>query len=71
MKTLMSDKVCKADWEISSLMQEAGGRNQTKPSNKFKIWGKKFDGLKFLYDHLNAIEDVNKVKKIGRQVQNL
>lgn len=67
MKTLMSDDVCRADWEISSLMCEFGGSDQTKPSNKFKLSGHNFDRLKFLYDHLIATKDVNKVKKIGRQ----
>lgn len=67
MKTLMSDEVCRADWEISSLMQEAGGNDQTKPSNEFKLWGNNFGRVKFLYDHMNATKDVNKMKTIGRQ----
>lgn len=67
MKTLMSDEVRRNDWEISSLMQEDGGSNKTKSSNEFKLCGTNFDGLKFLYDHLNSTEDVNKVKIVGRQ----
>lgn len=65
-KTLMSDEVCRNDWEISSFMQEAGGSDQTRPSNKFKLWGNNFDRSKNLYDHLNATKDVNKWKIIGR-----
>lgn len=63
----MSYQVCKAGWEISSLMQEAGGSDQTKLSNEFKFWGNSFDGLKFLYNHLNTTEDVNKVKTTGQK----
>lgn len=48
-------------------MQEVGGSDQTKSSNEFKFWGNHFDILKFLYDHLNAMEEVNKVKLIGRK----
>ena len=67
MKTVMSDEVCRADWEISYLMQEASGNDQTKASNEFIFWGNIFDILRLLYDHMNATEDVNKVKTIGRQ----
>lgn len=63
----MTDEVCRADWEISSLMCETGGRDHTRSSNELKFWSNNFDGLKFLYDHLNAMDDVNKVKTIGRQ----
>lgn len=63
----MSDEVYKADWEISSLIWEIGGSDQTRSSNEFKFRSNSFDGLKFLYDHLNVTEDVNKVKTIGRQ----
>lgn len=63
----MSDKICRDDLEISSLLHDASGSDQTKPSNEFKFWGNNFDGLKFLYDHLNAMEDVNKVKTISRK----
>lgn len=67
MKTLMSDEICRADWEISSLIK-AGGSDQTKPSNEFKFRGNNnFDRLKFHYDHLNASEYVNKVKTTGWQ----
>lgn len=48
-------------------MQEVDGSDQTKPSNGFKFRGNNFDELKFLYDHLNAMKYVNKVKTIGRQ----
>lgn len=66
MNTLMSDEICRVDMKISSLMHEDGGNDQTNQSNKFKLWGNNFNGLKFLYDHLNATEDVDKVKMIGR-----
>ena len=64
MKTLMTDEVCRADMEINSLMNVPG---QSAASGEFKFWSSNFDGLRFLYDHLNATEDVNKVKKIGPQ----
>lgn len=60
-------EVCRADWEILSLMREASGRNQTRTFNEFKFRSNNFDGLKFLCDHLNTTEDVNKVKTIWRQ----
>ena len=47
MKTLMSNEICRANWEISSLIHEAGGSDQAKQSNEFKLWGNNFDGLKF------------------------
>lgn len=31
------------------------------------FWSNNFDGLEFLYDRLNATEDVEKVKNIGAQ----
>lgn len=65
MKTLISDEVCLADWEIPFLMHKANRSDQIKPSNEFKYWGNCFDGLKFLYDHLNATIDMNKLKTIG------
>lgn len=37
MKTLMSDEVCRADWEISSLTCKNGGSHQTRSSNEFKF----------------------------------
>lgn len=48
-------------------MWEVGGSDQAKPYNEFKFWSNNFDGLRFLYNHLNTIEDVNKAKIIGRQ----
>ena len=64
MKTLMSDEVCRDDMEITSLMREPGNSHA---SGEFKFWSNSFDGLQFLYDHLNTIEDVNKVKSVGHQ----
>lgn len=63
----MSDEVCRPDWEISSLMCEIDGSNQTRSSNEFMFLSNSFDKLKFLYDHLNSMEDVNKVKTIERK----
>lgn len=57
-----------------SLMRETrGNSHQIKSPTEFKLWSNNFDGLRFLYDHLNATEDVNKVKSIGAQqlTQNL
>src|ERR1051325_3063336 len=55
-----------ADWEMSTLLKETGDNsNRTSTENKF--WSADFDGLKFLYDHLNAIEDVNKLRNLGSQ----
>lgn len=67
MRTSMSDEVCRADWEISALTCETG--EVTKPDHpmNFKFWNKNFNGLKFLYNHLNATEDMNKVKTTWRQ----
>lgn len=67
MKTLMTDKVCRADWEISTLMCKTGGSDHTRSSNELKFWNNSFNGLKFLNNHLNATENVNKVKTTGRQ----
>lgn len=61
MKTLMSNEVCRSDWEISSLLCETDGSGQTRSSNEFKFWSNSFDGLEFCYDHLNVMEEVNKV----------
>lgn len=47
MKTLISNEICRANWEISSLIHEAGGSDQAKQSNEFKLWGNNFDELKF------------------------
>lgn len=58
----MSNPRGQADLAISSLMRETRGKNhQLKPSTKFKFWSNSFDGLRFLYDHPNMIEKVNKV----------
>lgn len=46
---------------------EPSGGNHTRSSNEFRFWSNTFDGLKLLYDHLNATEDVNKVKTIRRR----
>lgn len=66
-RTLMSGEVCIADLEISSLMRDIDGSDQTRSSNEFKFWSNSFDKLKFIYDNLNAKEDENKVKTIGQQ----
>lgn len=48
-------------------MCETGGSDQTRSSNEFKLCSNSFDGLKFLYDYLNATKDVNKVNTIWRE----
>ena len=58
----MSDEACRADLEITSLMGELGNSHA---SEEFKFWSNNFDGIRFLYHHLNATEDVNKVKTVG------
>lgn len=67
MKTLMSGEVYIADWEISSLMCETNESDHTRSYNEFKFWSNNFNGLTFLYDHLNSTDNMNKVKTIGRQ----
>ena len=47
-------------------MREAND-SSTLPSTENKFWSANFDGIKFLYDHLNATEDVNKLKNLGPQ----
>lgn len=73
MKTLMSDDVIQACLKITTLMQDSGRSHQSKPSFEFKYWSNSFDGLGYLYDHLNTTDDVEKVKSIGAQqlTQNL
>lgn len=55
MKTLMSDNASQTDLTIIILMQDSGSSHQTNPSIKFKSWFNNFDGLRYLYDHLNTI----------------
>lgn len=54
-------------------MRDSSSSHRTSPSHEFKFWSKIFDGLRYFYDHLNANEDVEKVKSIGTQqlTQNL
>lgn len=54
-------------------MQDLDSSYQAKPSSEFKFWSNNFDRLRFLYGHLNATEDVEKLKSIGAQqlTQNL
>lgn len=67
MKTLMSDNVSQADLTITTLMQDLGSSHQSKTSTEFKFLSNNFDGLRYLYDHLNATQYVEKVKFIGVQ----
>lgn len=70
MKTLMGDLVSNAELAVITLLQDSGASNDSykaNPSTKFKFWSNSFDGLRFLYDHLNVIEDVEKGKTIGTQ----
>lgn len=48
-------------------MQDSGSSHHTNPSSEFKFWSNNSDGLRYLYDYLNATEDVEKVKSIGAQ----
>lgn len=61
----MSDDVSLDDLTITTFMQDSGSSHQSKPSSEFKFCSIIFDGLRFLYDHLNSIEDVEKVKSVG------
>lgn len=50
------------------MMQEPRQQShQSWPNPKFKIWEKRFDGLKFLHDHLNSKMDIAKAKSINPQ----
>lgn len=67
MKTLMSDHVSHADLVVNTLMQDSGGSHQSNLLTELKFWSNSFDNVKFLYDHLNVTELVEKVKTIGAQ----
>lgn len=67
MKTLISDDVSQTNLTIITLMQDSCSSHQSKPFFKFKFWSNSFDGLRFLYDHMNATKDVEKVKSIDAQ----
>lgn len=73
MKTLMSDDVIQANLAITTLMHDSGNSHQTNSPSEFKFWSNSFDGLGYLYDHMNTNGDVEKVKSIGAQqlTQNL
>lgn len=61
----MSDHASQADLGVTTLIQDSGSSHQSNPLVKFKFWSNNFDDLKYLYDHLSVIEDVEKVKTIG------
>lgn len=63
----MSDPVSHVDLAVTTLMQDYGSNQQFNPSIEFKFLSNIFDVLKFLYGHLNATKDVEKVKIIGTQ----
>lgn len=63
----MGDPISQANLAITALMQDSGGSHKSNPSTEFKFWSNNFDGLKFLYDHQNLTEDVEKGKTIGAQ----
>src|ERR1051325_5954634 len=66
MKTVMGNETNSTDWAISKLLKETGDSSGgASPENRF--WAADFDGLKFLYDHLNATTDVNKLTHLGSQ----
>lgn len=66
-KTMLGDLVSHVDFAVTTLMQESDNNHKSNSSTEFKFWSYNFDGREFLYDHLNAIEDVEKVKTIGAQ----
>lgn len=39
--------------------------SSTHGEKTFKFWDQSFDGLNFIYDHLNTAEDIEKVKTIN------
>src|ERR1051325_200889 len=66
LKTVMGNETNSTDWAISKLLKETGDSSGgASPENRF--WAADFDGLKFLYDHLNATTDVNKLTHLGSQ----
>lgn len=66
LKTIMGNENNSADSEVSTLLKETGD-NSSRASTENKFWSADFDGLKFLYDHLNATEDVTKLRNLGSQ----
>lgn len=54
-------------------MQEAGDNLKPSPSMEFKFLSNSFDEIKYLHNHLNATEDVEKVNTISalKLTQNL
>lgn len=65
-KLMMIKPISNVDHVVSSMMQEPDQGSQQHRSNpQFKFWDNSFDGLKFLYDHLNSDEDIGKTKSIG------
>lgn len=61
----MDGHVSHAGLAITTLMQDSGGSHKANLSTEFKFLPNSFDNLKFLYDHLNVTEDINKVNIIG------
>ena len=48
-------------------MLKETGDHSGRASTENQFWSADFDGLKFLYDHLNATTDVNKLTPLGSQ----
>lgn len=63
----MVDLVSHVDLRVTTLMQDSGGSQKVKPLNEFNFRSNCFDDKKFFYNHLNATEDVEKVKTIWAQ----
>lgn len=66
-KTLMNDLVCPVDLVVITLKQDSRGSHQSNLSTEFEFRSNSFNGMNFLYDHLNSTEDVKKVKRICAQ----
>lgn len=66
----MGDPVSHAELVVTTLLQDSGDIHKANLLTEFKFLSNNFDGLKFFYDHLNAAEEVEKVKTIGASTAN-
>lgn len=63
----MGDPVSHDDLVVTTLMKYFGGIHKANSSTEFMFWTNSFNGVKFLFAHINEIEDVEKVKTIRAQ----